>query len=319
MGSFKVKLSVIIPTRNRASLLQKTLYSITRQTFPKEVFEVIIVDNGSTDNTQQVVEEFRNKIINLIYIYDNNPGLHVGRHRGLITAKSEILVYADDDIEAFPSWLEAIFETFKNDDVALVGGKVLPNFEVEPPEWIIEMWNKNKIVSYLSIIDLGDDLNEIDPYYVFGCNFSVKKSILFEAGGFHPDGMPENLIKYRGDGETHVSSFIKKSGYKTIYNPKASVYHFVSKERMTKEYFAKRAFNQGISDSYTDVRNGFKRSLFKFRMKIFIKKYFFRHDVFFEENYLKGYQYHQNEFKNDKKLEEWIKKENYITDGTILT
>jgi len=314
-----MKLSIIIPTRNRAHFLRVTLESILIQTLPQNKFEVIVVDNGSEDETKKVVEYYITKIKNLVYLYDDTPGLHIGRHKGLLAARTNILVYADDDIEPFPTWLEGILDSFESYDVAIVGGKILPKFEEDPPGWILDLWNKNNMIPYLSIIDMGDEVKYIDPLYIFGCNFSILKEVLIEAGGFHPDGMPENLIKYRGDGETHVSSFIKKSGYKTIYNPKASVYHFVSKERMTKEYFAKRAFNQGISDSYTDVRNGFKRSLFKFRMKIFIKKYFFRHDVFFEENYLKGYQYHQNEVKNDKKLEEWIKKENYITDGTILT
>ena len=91
-------------------------------------------------------------------------------------------------------------------------------------------------------MDFGDKIKEINPSYVFGCNFSIRKNILLEAGGFHPDGMPQEIIKYRGDGESYVSKYIEKNGYKTIYNPKASVYHLASTDRMTKKYFAKRAF-----------------------------------------------------------------------------
>ena len=86
-----VKLSVIIPTRNRSNLLDKTLLSIANQFFPKDFFEVIVVDNGSTDNTKEVVEKHNNDL-NLVYLYESNPGLHVGRHAGLNIAKSELLV-----------------------------------------------------------------------------------------------------------------------------------------------------------------------------------------------------------------------------------
>jgi len=253
-----MKLSVIIPTRNRANLLHMTLKSIALQTFPINEFEVIVVDNGSTDNTKQVVENFNKDKKNIRYFYDPTPGLHVGRHRGLKEANAELLVYADDDIEAFPDWLEAVWESFQDNEVVLVGGKNLPKWEAEPPYWIYEMWmeinNYGHSLGYLSILDFGDEIIEIDPGYVWGCNFSIRKKTLLEAKGFHPDGFPQDMIKYRGDGETSVTNYIQNKKYKTIYNPKASVYHFVPKNRMTIDYFCKRAFNQGISNSFSDIR-----------------------------------------------------------------
>lgn len=309
-----MKLSVIIPTLNRERLLQKALDSISMQTLDQALFEVIVVDNGSKDNTKFIVDNFMSKIRNLVYIYDENPGLHVGRHRGLFAAKADILVYCDDDIEAFPTWLEGVIESFEDESVALVGGKNLPKFEIEPPSWLVKMWDEGaekKVIYYLSLLDLGNEIKEIEPHYVFGCNFSIRRKILLEAGGFHPDGMPQELMIYRGDGETHIANFLLKKGYKTIYNPKASVYHVVTKERMTKEYFAHRAFKQGISDSYTDIRENRKRNIKKSQVKIFLKKLLGK-ETFLEEQYLKGYCYHQNLAQKDPKLMEWIKRESYI-------
>jgi glycosyltransferase involved in cell wall biosynthesis len=315
-----ISLSVIIPTRNRAKYLEKALESISNQTLSQKFYEVIIVDNGSVDHTKDVVRIFEKKIENLVYLYDDTPGLHIGRHKGLLQAKADILVYADDDIIAFPTWLEGIMESFEDKDVVLVGGKVLPYYEIEPPKWIVDMWEKGKeikIIPYLSLVDLGDKVLNVNPYYIFGCNFSIRKDILYKAGGFHPDGMPQELRLYRGDGETHVAKYILENGLKAVYNPKASVYHFVSKERVTKEYFIQRSFNQGISDSYFDIRNGKKRSLMKLRMKILIKKYLLRKDVSIETEYIKGYEYHQREAKRNPKLLEWIKRESYIYNGGI--
>lgn len=315
-----IKLSVIIPTRNRSEILKRALQSIVKQTLSSHEYEVIVVDNGSTDDTKAIVNSFYEHIEHLVYIYDTNPGLHIGRHRGLLASKADILVYGDDDIEALPTWLEGVLESFENQSVVLVGGKNIPNFESTPPDWILEMWEKgqnNKILGHLSILDFGENIQEISPIYVFGCNFSIRKNILLEAKGFHPDGMPQELIRYRGDGETHVSQYIQDKGYKTIYNPKASVCHLVSEGRMTKEYFKQRAYNQGVSDSYTSIRNGLRRSFLKTRLKLFIKKYLLRKNIEIDEAFFLGYQYHQRQARENPQLLAWIKRESYINDGGI--
>jgi len=327
-----VELSVIIPTRNRVKLLKKTISSLLDQTMNKENYEILVIDNGSSDNTKNMVESFMDKI-NIKYFYDDNPGLHTGRHKGLEESKSDVLVYCDDDIEALPTWLEGIKESFEDKKVVLVGGKNLPEYEITPPEWITEMWNKNKKKNwYLSILDLGDEIKEIKPYHVWGCNFSIRKSVLLEAGGFHPDAMPQDMIKYRGDGESYVSEYILKKGYKVSYNPKASVYHFVSKERMTPEYFERRAFNQGISDSYTQIRNrekgnknyqninlvtilrNIKRIIYINYKKIVPEKKtseLNRIEKALSIKYNEGYNYHHNEVKNDPELFKWVLKDYY--------
>ena len=347
-----IDLSVIITTRNRASLLRKALFSITKQSFPSDQFEVIVVDNGSTDETVEVCEDYKPKLPGFQRVYDERPGLHVGRHLGLKHAKGEILVYADDDIEAFPTWLEGIAESFQDPEVALVGGKILPKYETEPPDWIEKLWNNNecgRMLGWYSLLDFGEEVKEISPLLVWGCNFSIRKNVLIEAGGFHPDSMPEELIKYRGDGETHVSRKFQAMGYKAIYNPKASVYHRVPTSRMTLEYLKKRNYNQGISDSFTDIRNNYNRtennykktnsnsfyqrikkksskeilSAIKRRLKFVIHRSIEIIPRFKQDNndyireemkkaYQEGYKYHQNEVKNDPELLKWVLKDNYF-------
>ncbi|GAF77238.1 unnamed protein product, partial [marine sediment metagenome] len=224
-------LSIIIPTLNRAEKLSNALESILNQTYSQLAYEVIVVDNGSTDDTKAICVGFENKIRNFEYIYDSHPGLHVGRHAGLRASKSNNLVYTDDDIEAFPTWLEGIAASFEDEEVVLVSGKILPKFEAKPPDWMNKLWEKNqwgKHIGYYSLLDFGNKVQEISPRYVWGCNFAIRKKITFELGGFHPDGMPKDLIRYRGDGETSLSRKILNRGYKTLYNPAASVYHLVS-------------------------------------------------------------------------------------------
>ena len=324
-------LSVIIPTRNRSSLLEKAIKSLILQTYPQENFEIIIVDNGSTDGTRNIVESYKHNLPNLTYIYEPKPGLHVGRHAGLAIAKGEILVYGDDDIEAFPTWLEGIAESFNDPSVVLVGGNNLPRFECSPPEWIENLWEKNPwgmtIVMY-SLLDLGNDIKEISPYYVFGCNYSIRKRVLLEVGGFHPDSMPENLLKYRGDGESAVSEAILQRGYKTIFNPKASVYHWVPKSRMTFDYIYKRGYAEGISNSYIKIRKRGDHTfsyfiyylllhhikLLKLDFKKRMRKYHIPYNTY-HEGFLSGSLFHQKATLHDKKLLEWILKKDYFIDS----
>src|SRR5688572_13634434 len=100
-----IYISIIIPTINRSKLLGKTLASIVTQTYPPENMEVIVVDNGSTDNTQEIVSAFGAQITNLQYHRVITPGLHAGRHAGMRVSSGEILVFADVDIEALPTWI----------------------------------------------------------------------------------------------------------------------------------------------------------------------------------------------------------------------
>ena len=282
-------LSVIIPTRNRCQWLKDTIKSVSNQSLSPDSYEIIVVDNGSIDNTKAVVNTLKKRNrAQVRYVHENRPGLHNGRHSGLKKARGEILVYVDDDIIAAPIWLEMILKTFAADDVALVGGKVLPKWEGEVPQWISLFKNEIEFgwtIGYLSLLDFGNASKEIPGKYVFGCNFSVRKDVLVDCGGFHPDGMPEELIQYRGDGETALAQSIQARGYKIMYEPKALVYHRVPPKRLTVEYFCRRAFNQGVSESYTEIRHqhGLDRAslpssdlkaTFVTRTKVLLRKFF---------------------------------------------
>jgi glucosyl-dolichyl phosphate glucuronosyltransferase len=271
------------------------------------------------DSTRQVYEAYRDRITHLRYFFDDTPGLHIGRHKGMQVAVADILVYADDDIEAFPTWLEAITEAFQNSEVALVGGKNLPRFEIDPPDWLLRMWQRDsegdQVLGFLSILDLGNEKKEIDPSYIFGCNFAIRKSVLLEVGGFHPDSILDRLAIYRGDGETHVTRSIKATSRQALYDPMASVYHYVPKERMTERYFSDRSYRQGISDSYSTIReNGlhFDWSLLRYCLVAYLKSVLLpypQHHIC--GAYWSGYYHHQLAVRRNRSLHDWVMKKHY--------
>lgn len=330
-----MNLSIIIPTLNRDYYLKNCLTSLIKQNHPQNDYEILVIDNGSSDRTKQITENIIHQHLNrqIRYIYEPEPGLLSGRHRGALEAQGDILVFIDDDIEADSNWLSAIHEVFLDPSVQLVGGRNLPKYETSPPEWLNHFWIEHPLGKYLgelSLLDFGEQTQQIDPNYVWGLNFSIRRQALFDLGGFHPDCIPKHLQHFQGDGETGLTIKANQLGYKAIYQPQALVFHQVPASRMTFNYFDQRYFYQGVCNSYTKIRQlGYvpKANIFreiKTQTKTLFKK--LRTQILnnssseSESQYLKfrflqsmnaGFQFHQNAVRSNPLLLDWVLKSDY--------
>ena len=255
-----MRLSVVVPTSSRAVAVAQTLSGLFRQSLPAGDYEILIVENGPKSGARRATRraERRHPRHSIRYLHEATPGLLAGRHRGALEARGEILVFADDDIDAAPEWLAAIAETFADPAVHLVGGRNLPRYESPPPAWIESYWYTppygGRACIYLSLLDLGDEPLTIDANYVWGLNFAIRRATLFELGGFHPDNIPDELQHFQGDGETGLTMKANERGLKATYQPRALVHHRVPAARLTVGYFQRRAFYQGVCDSFTAIR-----------------------------------------------------------------
>lgn len=321
-----VALSIVVPTRDRPRELERMLASVAAGTMAPDQFEVIVADNGVGGETAAVVTALAGRLRHLVRVPVPRPGLHEARHAGLAAARAELLVFADDDIVAGPDWLAAIRSAFGDPAVALVGGNNRPGFGAPPPAWLRRLWQRRgaegQCVEALSLFDGGPVARDLPPRFVFGCNFAVRRRVVFEAGGFHPDGFPPDLIRYRGDGETHVADFIRRQGGRTRLEPLASVEHQVPAERMTLEYFDRRFFAQGISDSYAALRAAGRaaagslpesppfsgRELVRLLRPLDLAGLRWR----WWRSWRGGFRYHRREVAADSALLDWVLKDTYL-------
>lgn len=253
--------SIIIPTYNREELLGLTIESCINQTYPKDKFEIIIADNNSTDNTKSVVEEWANKSpVPLKYLFEPRQGAHFARNTAAKQSQSDILYFTDDDMIADKDLLVNIVKVFDLDyNIALVGGKVLPKWEFNPPEWL-EKYFKN---GSLSLIEKSEKL--IIASYdigIYSCHQAMLRKVLFECGGFNPDIEKDTLV---GNGETGLNIKVLDAGYNFAYTGEAVSYHIIPRSRMTQKYLNKRFSNQANCDSFTTFRKNenSKKSLLK--------------------------------------------------------
>lgn len=242
--------SIIIPTYNRAKMLGMTVESFVKQNYPKDQFELIIADNNSRDETKDVIAEWQSKSsVAIRYIFEKRQGVHYARNSAAKLAKGDILYFTDDDMLADEELIKNLIRTFSMDyNVASATGKVLPKWEVTPPEWILKLCN-----NYL--LSLNDRVEQLiispNDVGVFSCHQAVLKDVFFKSGGFNPENTAGEWI---GDGETGLNIKIKELGYSFAYNGESVIYHMIPSSRMTQSYLNKRMANQGNCDSYTEYR-----------------------------------------------------------------
>ena len=236
------KFSVIVPTYKRPEKLRACLNSLVRQDYPKDHYEVIVVDNSGEDQSHDVVTIF-SSLIDMQYVRETRCGLVYARHAGAKAARHEVLAFTDDDGIVVPVWLSRIDEVLStNQRIAAVAGRIEIRWDKEPPVWVEEY------ESLMGKLDYGDDIKVETGMYINGGNFTIKKSILFSLKGFNPDQVKDRLV---GDGDTGLCRKLFKMNALIGWAPEALMYHCQEVERnATFKDIARRYKNNGIASAY---------------------------------------------------------------------
>lgn len=264
------ELSVVICTYNREKFLRDSLDSIAQQTAAKAVFELIIVNNNSTDQTDEISRSFVAEHPNLQvrYVIEKQQGLSFARNRGIVEAKGRYITFIDDDAIAAPNFIEQILDFFHHHPEAIaVGGKVLAKFETEPPSWL----NPYSASLYFSHYDKGDQLFQYEgAAYPIGCNMTFRKHFFDEHGDFNTQlgRIGKNGL---GGEEKAVFATIRAIGKPYYYDPEQVVQHQIDAFRIEKPYTTKLAVGLGQSHRKLYCSEGITWSCFRAFMLIILK------------------------------------------------
>jgi glycosyltransferase involved in cell wall biosynthesis len=229
--------SVVVCTHNRSASLGQALLSLLRCSGTEGEFEVLVVDNASTDDTAAVVErlEHQHPDRELRYVYEPRLGLHYARHAGARAARSPLLLYTDDDVEAHPGWIRAYVEAFaRHPEMVVAGGPALPSWEAEPPPWVLELASATWACLPLALIDRGPEFQLVPDGHFFGVNMAIRAQALRRFGGFRPELVGSASV---GSGEWGLLLAVRRGGLSIGWVPDARVCHRVPRSRMQPGYF----------------------------------------------------------------------------------
>jgi glycosyltransferase involved in cell wall biosynthesis len=240
--------SIIIPTYNRAAYLSVCLEALAALKTDPKTYEIIVVDNNSPDNTQDIVQEFANSnpTMCIRYMRETKQGASHARNRGVMEAHGEFVCFLDDDSPPSPEWLNVLMEGFVDPSVGCVGGpSILDYQEQERPPWL-----HGDLQGLLS----GYGLPFSEPTQVsawdqlpLSCNMAFRRILFTEMGLFRAD-----LDRLGGQvlaaGDTEMADRVCKAGWKVMYLPDAVVRHIVAPERLRKSHIYR--IGRGLATSH---------------------------------------------------------------------
>lgn len=235
-----IALSLILCTRNRAKSLEKTLESISSQVNCENLaYEIIVVDNNSSDNTESVIDDFaRISRCPVRYVFEPKTGLSFARNRGISESHGDIIVFTDDDVFADENWLFSIYRCFKDYNPQVVGGKIKALYSADIPEWI--KTHKSLLHGLIINYDYGGSVIKFDAGKMrlfIGANMAFRRTVFEKVGYFRTDlGAGTDVM---GE-DTEFGKRVIKYGVRDIYYAgDAVVSHSIDPERLRFGYIAK--------------------------------------------------------------------------------
>lgn len=247
-----IKASIIIPTYDRPDLLVKTISSALEQSYPRENYEIIVIDNSKhSTTTSRAIGPFLKKPsdYNFRYIKLDKIGVHYARNKGAQIAKSDLLIFTDDDCILSKNLISSYISAFKeHPNMDASGGPIKLRWEIPPPKWLNRLMNDSKVFYMLSKMEPYDNFHLDKKGFFFSANIAIKKKLLFRVGGFNPELVGNSYV---GDGETGLYKKLWEQKILIGYIPQAIIIHQIFKDRMTLDYFLKRMVNEGASNAYS--------------------------------------------------------------------
>lgn len=234
-------LTVLLATRNRAQILREVLDAFVKVQSPASGWKLVVIDNGSTDQTAQVIAAFAHRLP-LQSVSEPELGKNFAVNRGLALAEGDLVVFTDDDAFPHTDWLVQLRKASDaHPEYAMFGGVIVPRWEVSPPDWV--RWIDDPGPVY-TITNPSWKEGPVDAVLVFGPNMAVRNGV-FEAGASFDPCMGPRGTSYPMGSETELLVRLERQGYKAWHVQNAVVEHFIRKEQMEKSWVLQRAVRYG--------------------------------------------------------------------------
>ena len=251
MSSPDPAISVIVSTRNRAQCLPEVLGTLAAQECSAP-FEVIVIDNGSTDGTSALLEEWCRRDTRFRTAHEPRPGLSRGKNAGVRMARAPLLVFTDDDMRVDPRWLESYRSLFSGHDGELLvaGGPVVPIAHDLGawPEWL-----DDAALVDVGLLNHGDERELVRFEYVWGGNIAVPKLVFDRLGLWDETAGLQAEQRVTGEDsqfyeDTELQDRVRNAGGSAWFCPDAVVHHRVDRQVVTPRLICSTAFSRGRSD-----------------------------------------------------------------------
>ena len=241
-----IRLSIVIATYNRATLLLDALKSVIRQSAPAQEWECVVVNNNSSDNTSERFAEFAGEHpeYNLRIVDEPNQGLSYARNRGIRESVGEYIAIIDDDEHIAEDFVAAYIKLFDSvPEAVAAGGPIVARYPTGRPRWM-SCYTERPIANTMYF---GEEVREFPKGRVpGGGNMALRRSAIRRYGVFDTSlgYSGESLI---GGEECDLFERLQIADAKYYYVPTAVMYHIIPREKLTKEYFARLSYNVGVS------------------------------------------------------------------------
>ena len=275
-----IRISAIVCTLNRSHYLRKAIQSLLDQTLPREEYEIVVVDNGSTDDTAEMVHKEFSHMPNLYYFSEPVLGLSQARNTGWRSANGEYVAFLDDDAIASPHWLEKILDVFETvkPQPGCVGGKVEPVWEAPRPQWL-----SDSMAPYLTIVSWLDIPTTLGGnQWLAGANMAFPRNLLESVGGFNST-VGRSGDRLLSNEEILLQKQLIEKGHHCFYHPAVYVDHHIPRYRLSKGWFFRRVFWQGVCDAWLQLGQDSPSALkrLKIGLRVARKILFSRRQMFY--------------------------------------
>lgn len=236
-------ISAVVCTRNREAMTVRAVQSLIDQSANPEEYEILVVDNGSTDDTEKTVRELAERTtgVKVRYVSEPKTGIAHARNTGYEQALGEYIAFIDDDAAAEPDWLQLVIDNIRSSERPLVaiGGRILPLYEAPKPAWFLDRYEERT---------WGEERRFLTKEESFSAsNMIVLRQAFIDVGGFQTNvGMSGERLML-GEEPLVFEQFWKKLDceQRILYDPELKVRHSVPAAKMTVLYWAKRTFVGG--------------------------------------------------------------------------